>query len=161
VPPLITRRIRPPYDDPSHGERPHTPPHLSLHLPSPLTQTVAIPAVSHRRRPCTHVASTGPPRQPASWEDSPYTTRASPLCYAPVSVRGSSGSSPSPSTPRPPSAHSSAAPRAGHSPPMPLPATNRVCLRGFGHSGACGEGRALQGKTLALMREGWGAEEAR
>jgi hypothetical protein len=53
---------------------------------------------------------------------------------------------------------------------MPLLATNRVCLCGFGHSGACGEGRALQGKTLTLMvdrccaelmRGGGGAEEAR
>jgi hypothetical protein len=44
---------------------------------------------------------------------------------------------------------------------MPLPAANRVCLRGFGHSSACIKERALQGKTLALMRGDWGAEEAR
>jgi hypothetical protein len=44
---------------------------------------------------------------------------------------------------------------------MPLPAANRVCLRGFGHSSVCIKERALQGKTLVLMRGGWGAEEAR
>jgi hypothetical protein len=180
TPPLITCRIRPPHDDPcriqpphddpSHGERPHTPPHLSLHLPSPLAQTVTIPTESHRYRPymCTAGRLRRSPTQaslmgrlPYITRASPYTTRVSPSCYAPVSVRGSSWSSPSPSTPRPPSPRSSAAPRAGHSPPMPLSTASRVCLHGFGHSGVCGEGRVLQGKTLALMRRGWGAEEAR